>query len=202
MRADDAADHVERVLDTLGPNPKRFVGCVLERLRAAGHRVYVRPEQLHDEHVERLALDVDGAHVHVGRKTKLGRHRRGRNAVLPGAGLGDQTLLAHASRQERLTHGVVDLVRAGVVRIFPLNRQRYVRHVAQVTLGSVERRRPPDEIAQDGVVLAPERSVRKCGRHFAVQLVERRDQHFGNEAAAECAEVAAGVRLHRRPERR
>ena len=46
MRADHAADHVERVFDSRRPNAKRFVGRVFERLRAAGHRMHLRAEQL------------------------------------------------------------------------------------------------------------------------------------------------------------
>src|SRR4051794_27581541 len=49
------------------------------------------------------------------------RSRRGRgDAMLAGAGLGDEPGLANAPGDERLAEHVVDLVRAGVVEVFPL----------------------------------------------------------------------------------
>jgi hypothetical protein len=48
------------------------------------------------------------------------RHRRGGHAVLAGPGLGDHARLAHAPREQRLSEGVVDLVRAGVVQVLAL----------------------------------------------------------------------------------
>ncbi len=38
----------------------------------------------------------------------------------PGAGFGDDALLAHAPREQRLAERVVDLVRAGVEQVFAL----------------------------------------------------------------------------------
>ena len=42
------------------------------------------------------------------------------NAVLPGAGLGDDTFFAHPAGQQGLADGVVDFVRARVVEVFAL----------------------------------------------------------------------------------
>ncbi len=46
---------------------------------------------------------------------EAGAGGRGRDAVLAGAGFGDDALLAHATGEEDLTEHVVDLVRSGVV---------------------------------------------------------------------------------------
>ena len=40
--------------------------------------------------------------------------------MLAGARLGDHPLLAHAHRQQRLAHGVVDLVGTGMVQVLAL----------------------------------------------------------------------------------
>ena len=40
--------------------------------------------------------------------------------MLPSAGLGDQPPFAHAPSQQRLANSIVDLVRAGVAQVFPL----------------------------------------------------------------------------------
>ncbi len=52
----------------------------------------------------------------------------GGHAVLSGPGFGHDALLAHAFDQQSLTHGVVDLVRAGMRQILPF----------QVDLGSAQ----------------------------------------------------------------
>jgi hypothetical protein len=54
------------------------------------------------------------AHVHHAFHAEHRRHRRGGDAVLAGAGLGDDALLAHPLGEQHLADGVVDLVRAGV----------------------------------------------------------------------------------------
>ena len=64
--------------------------------------------------------DVFRAHVDVALKPKQRGGGGGGDAVLAGAGLGDDALLAHALGEQRLADGVVDLVRAGVIEVFAL----------------------------------------------------------------------------------
>ena len=67
--------------------------------------------------------DVDGAHVHLALEAHQ-RRRGGRgDAVLAGAGLGDEPRLAHPLGEQRLAEHVVDLVRAGVVEVLALEQQ-------------------------------------------------------------------------------
>src|SRR5271157_3742142 len=47
-------------------------------------------------------------------------HGRRGDAVLAGASLGNDAMLAHAAGQQRLSDAVVDLVRAGVQQVFAL----------------------------------------------------------------------------------
>src|SRR5207302_1168308 len=77
------------------------------------------------------AIDVDGlathvlfAHVHHALESEHRAHRGCRDAVLPGAGLGDDAPLAHALREQPLPDGIVDLVRAGVRQVFALEPDR------------------------------------------------------------------------------
>ena len=83
-------------------------------------------EQLHAEDVQRLALDVDGAHVDLARQAEQRAGGRGGDAVLAGAGLGDDARLAHAARQQHLADAVVDLVRAGVAEVLALEVDAHV----------------------------------------------------------------------------
>ena len=97
-------------------------------------------EQLHAEHVERLALDVDRAHVHDAVEPEQRRRGGGGDAVLAGAGLGDHALLAHAPGEQRLAEHVVDLVRAGVGEVLALQQHPHAEPLGQpVALG--DRRR-------------------------------------------------------------
>ena len=79
-----------------------------------------RAQELHAAHVRRLLFDVHHAHVDVALEAEV-RGRRGEcDAVLAGAGLGDELLLAHVLGQQALAHAVVELVRAGVVEVLAL----------------------------------------------------------------------------------
>jgi hypothetical protein len=90
--------------------------------RAGGDRHHGRAEQLHAVDVDLLPLDVGGAHVHHAFQAQPRGHGGRGHAVLAGAGLGDDALLAHARGQQRLADGVVDLVRAGVVEVLALEQ--------------------------------------------------------------------------------
>ncbi len=88
--------------------------------RAAVDRADLGAEQLHAEHIGLLPLDVLRAHVdHAGQAEARGDGGGG-DAVLAGAGLGDDPRLAHADREQDLADAIVDLVRAGVVELVAL----------------------------------------------------------------------------------
>ena len=131
VRADDRTDAVVRALDRGHPVAQRLVDRVLERAAAAGDGHDVGTEQLHAEHVERLALDVDRAHEHEAVEPEQRRRGGGGDAVLAGAGLGDDALLAHAPGEQRLAEHVVDLVRAGVGEVFALEQHPHPEALAR-----------------------------------------------------------------------
>ena len=120
VRAGRRADAVEGVVDVGDPVAQRLVHGVLERLGAGLHRPHLGAEQLHAEHVRLLPLDVDRAHVDDAFQAEARASGGGGDAVLAGAGLGDDARLAHAARQQDLAEHVVDLVRAGVVELVAL----------------------------------------------------------------------------------
>ena len=120
VRAGDGADQVIGVVDVGHPVAHRLVHRVLQRAGAGGDRLHLGAEQLHAEHVGLLPLDVDRAHVDDAGQAEQRAHGGGGDAVLAGAGLGDDAGLAHAAGQQDLAHAVVDLVRAGVVQLVAL----------------------------------------------------------------------------------
>ena len=122
VRAGDGAEDVVRRLDVGDPVAEGLVDRVLEGARAGGHRDDLGAEQPHAGDVERLAPGVLLAHVDgAGQPHERGRGRR-RDAVLAGAGLGDDPGLADPLGEQRLAEHVVDLVRAGVVEVLALEQ--------------------------------------------------------------------------------
>jgi hypothetical protein len=118
MRPSRGTEAVVRLVGVGHPIPERLVDRVLERLGAGLHRHHFGSKQPHPGDVQRLAGGVDRAHVDHTVKTEKRTRRGGRHSVLTGPGLGDDPLLAHLARQQRLTEHIVDLVRPGVVQIF------------------------------------------------------------------------------------
>ena len=109
----------------------------------------------------------------------------------PAPGLGHQSGLAHALREERLAEDVVDLVRAGVVQVFALEQQAQAELLGQaVAFG--ERRRPAGVVAQQAVELGAELGVAPRRAERALQLAARGDERLGHEPSTEPAEAAFG----------
>ena len=144
--------------------------------------------------VERLALHVLGAHVDVALEAEQRAGRRRRDAVLPGAGLGDDPALAHADREQRLAERVVDLVRAGVGQVFALEEDPRaagrLRSAAWLRRPASAARRSASAGASSSALKRRVVARREVG---ALELLDRLDQRLGHEAAAELAEVAARV---------
>ena len=140
-------------------------------------RHHLGAEQLHAEDVGRLPLDVDLAHVDRAGQVEQRRHRRGGDAMLAGAGLGDDAPLAHAPGQQDLAHAVVDLVRAGVVELVALEIDLGAAEMRGQPLGEIERARPADIMLQIVVELRLEGGIAPARRH-------RRARPRGSAASA------------------
>ena len=148
MRPGDRADAVEGVGDVGDPVAQRLVHGVLEGPRAGLHRHDLGAEHLHAEHVRLLPLDVDRAHIDDAVEPEAGAERRGGDAVLAGAGLGDDALLAHAPGEQDLAEHVVHLVGAGVVQLVALEVDLGAAEMLGQALGEIERARAADIMGQ------------------------------------------------------
>ena len=122
---------------------------------------HLRAEQPHPLDVGRLPAHVLAAHVDDALEAEARADRGGRDAVLAGAGLGDDALLAEPARDHRLAERVVQLVRAGVQQVLALQVHPPVGREA---LDARQRRRPAGvgreqlvELGEEGVVLAQRR---------------------------------------------
>ena len=138
MRARHRADDVVRVVDVAHPVAHRLVERILEGPGAGHHRDHLGAQELHAEHVGRLAFDVLRAHVDDALQAEPRGDGRRRHAVLAGPGLGDDAGLAHALREQCLAHGVVHLVRPGMVQVFPLEVHARAADLPRPAMGTVQ----------------------------------------------------------------
>ena len=193
MRAGNGADAIESVRDVGHPVAQRLVHRVLQRARAGLNGDDLGAQHLHAEYVGLLPLDVDRAHVDDAFEAEARAGRRGRDAMLAGARLGDDARLAHAAGEQDLAQHIVDLVRAGMVELVALEVDLRAAEMLGHPLGEIERARPPDIMLQEIVELGLEARVRFGVLVGLLQREDQRHQRFGDEAAAEHAEMAALV---------
>ena len=174
------------------PVTHRLVDGVLERAAPTVHGLDLGAEQLHAEHVEFLAFDVDGAHVHLALQAHERRCGGAGDPVLAGAGVGDDALLAHPLGEQRLADDVVDLVRAGVVEVLALEDQADAESGAEVVaLG--QDRRAARVLRVHPRQLGAELGVDPRLVEGRLEFLARRHQRLGHETSAELTESAGRV---------
>ena len=120
MRPHRRTEQVESAVRIGDPIAQRLVDGGAQCLVATRHRHHFGAHQAHTTDIGRLALHVDRAHVDRTGQAETRTGRRTRHAMLAGAGLGDDTLGTEALGKQRLTEGVVDLVRARVREVLAL----------------------------------------------------------------------------------
>ena len=108
--------------------------------------------------------------------------------MLAGAGLGDDPPLAHALRQQRLAERVVELVRAGVVEVLALEVDRASAALREAPR-EVQRRGPPDEVAQQPVQLGAVAGVRAGLHPRLLELRQRGHQRLWHVLSAVAPEA-------------
>ena len=175
------------------PVAQRLVHGIFQRLRARRDGVDLGTQQLHAEHVGALSLDVDCAHEDLAGQVELGADRGDGDAVLAGAGLGDDARLAHALGEQDLAQAVVDLVAAGVIELVALEVDFRATQMLGQALGEIERARPAGIVRVERVELLLEGRVRPRILVGPPQLQDQRHQGFGDEAPTENAEESPVV---------
>ena len=181
MRADAGADQVVARLDVGEPVAHGLARCLLQRLRPELDRPHLGAEQAHALDVRALAPHVLGAHVHDALDAEARADGRDGDAVLAGSRLGDDPLLAEPPCEQHLAERVVELVRARVQEVLPLEEEPLAGREA---LGERERGRPARVGSEQPVELGEERLVpARCGPGPG-QLVECGDERLGHVAAA------------------
>ena len=190
MRSQHAAQQVVRGADVGDPVAHGFVDGVLQRARARLHAAHLGAQQPHAEDVELLPPHVFGAHVHHAFHAKQRADGRGGDAVLTGAGFGDDAMLAHAPGQQRLPNAVVDLVRAGVQQVFALQVDLRAAQFPGEPLGQEQRRGTAGKVGSAGDGIRRE-TICPCAPAIGgFEFLQRRHQRLGNVASAIGAEAA------------
>ena len=113
--------------------------------------------------------------------------------MLTGAGLGDDAGLAHLPRQECLAQNIVDLVRTGVVQVFPLEEDPCATGMFGQPRRFVQRRRPAAVVPLQPVELIEERLVAAGLLIGRGDLFDHRHQRLGNQPAPVGTEMAQCV---------
>ena len=194
VRPGDRADDVERVFDMGDPVAQRLVHRVLQSRGPRMHRHHLGAEQFHAEDVGLLPFDVGRAHIDNARDIEQCARGCGRDAMLTRASLGDDPPLVHTARQQHLAETIVDLVRAGVVELVPLQIELGAAEMTGQPLGEIQGTRPSDIMLEVIIELGLETGV---AARLGISLVDRenqRHQSLGDEAPAINAEMAAFVR--------
>ena len=156
MRAGGGADQVVGVSTLVTQSRSASFMASFSVRVAGGDRRHLGAEQLHAEDVGLLPLDVGRAHVDDAGEAEARRDGRRGDAVLAGAGLGDDARLAHAAGEQDLAEAVVDLVAAGVVELVALEVDLGAAEMLGQPLGEIERARPAGIVGVEVVELGLE----------------------------------------------
>ena len=168
-----------------------FLECFLAGLDADDRRAH----QPHAKHVQRLPLHVVRAHVDDALEPELRAGRCRRHAVLAGAGLGDDALLAHAPCEQRLGERIVDFVRSRMQQVLALEINLGATAVLRQTLREIKLGRPTGEFLQ--MVLQFGLELRIVPRLFIrrVEFLQGRHQGLRHKHATAGAKMPGGIGL-------
>ncbi len=187
------AEDVVSGADMGDPVAHGLVDGFLEGLLAGLDGDDLRAEHFHAEDVEGLAFAVDGAHVDDALEAEHGGDGGGGDAVLAGAGFGDDAGFAHAAGEEDLAEGVIDFVGAGMEEVFAFEVDAGAAQVAGEAFGQVEGGGAAAEFAEVVVEFLLEGGVVVGLEVFGFEFLQGVHEGFRHEPAAVGSEVAGGV---------
>ena len=187
MRSHGAAHQVEGIPRMAAPVPDGLRAGITQRHVARGDGVDCRSQHAHALHVGVLSLHVGLAHEYLASHAHQGAYRGRGHAVLSRSRLGRDAGLAHALGHEYLSYGVVNLVGARVVEVFPLQVEPAAVKLAHAA-GMVERRGTAHVVAQQRPVLPPEVGAVQYLAVDAPQVVHAAVEYLGDIGPAKLTE--------------
>ena len=195
MRPQNRAQQVVGRAHVGHPIPDGLVDGILQRPAARLHRPDCGAQQPHPKYVRSLPLHVDRAHVDHALDPQQRAGGSGRHAVLSRSRLGHDTTLSHAPGQQRLPQRVVDLMRAGMRQVLPLQIDLRAAQVGAQATGEGDGRRAPHVRPEEMIQLLLEGAALRGVPVCLFQLVQRGHQRLRHELAAIGAEPALRIRL-------
>ena len=179
MRACCGSQHIVGVLEASGPVAERLVAGLLQGAYAGGYRNNLCSHQPHSEDIGLLALDVSDSHVNAALEAEERADNRRCYAVLSGAGLSDDSGLAHSSCKESLAKNLIGLVRAAVEQILSLEVDPGVGSLGDVPAEG-NRSRAACVVVHQVVELGPERGIVLCLYESLLKLEQGGDEDFSH----------------------
>src|SRR6185312_888068 len=158
MRAYYAADDIVGVQRMIDPIADGLIGCILERLAAAGGGYHLRSQHLHPGHVRRLAFDIFFSHIDDALHAFQRTHSGSGYAVLSRTRFGNDPLFSQPARQQYLPHRIIDLVRPGMIQVLAFQEQLCIVFGAHPR-GKIQRRRSADIVLQQRTIFFLKRSL-------------------------------------------
>ena len=189
------ANDVEGVVYIGHPVAHGLVERIFEGFAAAFHGHYCGTQQLHAVHIGALAFDVLAAHVHHTFQAIAGADGGGGHAVLARTRLGNDAGFAHAPRQHGLPDGVVDFVRARVVKVFAFEKNLCAALFAAHARRMVNGRGAAHKMGQFVFEFGQKFGVVLVAGVGLTQLLNGVGEGFTDEAAPVNAKMARGIGL-------
>lgn len=192
---DGGANEVMRSVHSSDPISQSLVDSVLQGLGTRRDGNNTATEHLDPENVQLLPPHILGTHENITLHAKLGADGGGRDTVLTGTRLGDNSSLTQSLGEENLADGIVNLVRTSVVEIFPLEPDPGTAHLLGQPLGKVKFARSID-VTKHILKLFPERRVLLglgIGSFKLVQTVNKRFSDIGTTEKTESRRKFTGA---------
>ena len=194
MGAYHGPDTVNGVLVAVQVGIKGGIHGFLQALESVGDGNDLGSQNFHACDVGRLLGNVDRSHVNLAFQAEEGGRRRQRHAVLARARFRNDAFFAHIFGEKAFPHAMVELVRARVVQVFPLQVNLGGAQVAGQAFAVVNGSGTPLELLADAAQF-----VDKLGG-MGDGLVSLRDFFKGGDEfvrqidAAVFAEATPGIR--------
>ena len=142
-----------------------------------------------------MSFDVFATHVDHTFQTIACADGGGGNAVLTSTCFGNHARLAHTFGKHGLTNGVVDLVCAGVVKVFSLQINLCAAHFTADARCMVDGGGTPHKVGEFALKFSHESGIVLVFGVSLFQLFNGVGEGFAHKAATKLAKVAAGVGL-------
>jgi hypothetical protein len=149
----------------------------------------------HPGYIGCLPGDVHLAHVDDALQPDECTDGSGSYAVLSCSGFGNDPFFTQALRDQYLTDGIIDLMGAGMVQVFPLQVNIGTVMLAQ-PFSKIERAWPADVVFQQRIEFFFKLRVRRHGPVSIFQLLNVGVQHFRDIGSAKPAVVASFVDVY------